>query len=101
MLSRRTFIAAGACLLALASASCATVEPQGPSVVEQTVAVATPDGNADALLFYPSSRGGHWPAVVVWTDSAGLRPAYSEIGRKLAGEGYVVLIPNAYFRAVK
>ena len=101
MLSRRTFAAAGACLFALASASCATVDPQGPSVIQRTVAVATPDGAADALLFYPSARGGHWPAIVVWTDAAGLRPAYAEIGRKLAEEGYVVLIPNAFFRTVK
>jgi len=101
MLSRRTFTAAGACLLALATASCTTVEPQGPSVIQRTVAVATPDGSADALLFYPSSRGGHWPAVIVWTDAAGLRPAYAEIGRELAEQGYVVLIPNAYFRSVK
>ena len=100
MLSRRTFTVAGACLLALASASCAMVEPQSPSVIQRAVAVATPEGTADALLFYPS-RHGRWPAVLVWTDAAGLRPAYSEIGRKLAEGGYVVLIPNAFFRSIK
>ena len=101
MPSRRTFIAAACCLLALAGTSCATVEPQSSSIIQRTVAVATPDGRADALLLYPSSRGGHWPAVIVWTDGAGLRPAYSDIGRKLAEEGFVVLIPNAFFRTVK
>jgi carboxymethylenebutenolidase len=101
MLSRRTFVAAGACMLVLTGAGCATVAPAGDAVTERSVEVAAADGTADALLFYPSARGGRWPAVIVWTDTGGLRPAYVEIGRKLAAEGYVVLMPNAYYRSVK
>lgn len=101
MMSRRTFAAFGACILALASASCATVAPTGDGVTQKAVSIAAADGTADALLFYPSARGGHWPAVIVWTDAAGLRPAYGEIGRKLAAEGYLVLVPNAYYRSIK
>jgi carboxymethylenebutenolidase len=101
MLSRRIFAAAGACFLALSSASCATVAPADDAVTERAVAVAAADGTADALLFHPSARGGHWPAVIVWTDTAGLRPAYAQIGRRLAAEGYVVLLPNAHYRSVK
>lgn len=101
MPSRRTFAATIVCLLVLTSPSCATVAPTGDAVVERPVAVAAADGTADALLFYPSARNGHWPAVIVWTDAAGLRPAYAEVGRKLAAEGYVVLVPNAYYRTVK
>lgn len=37
---------------------------------------------------------------MVWTDGTGLRPAYATLGRKLAGEGFVVLIPNAYYRSI-
>jgi carboxymethylenebutenolidase len=38
------------------------------------------------------------PAVVVWPDAAGLRPAMRDIGRRLAGEGYAVLVPNPFYR---
>ena len=67
---------------------------------EQHVAIATPDGTADALLFTPAN-GRPAPAVILWADVGGIRPAIGEIGRKLAGEGYVVLAPNAFYRSVK
>jgi carboxymethylenebutenolidase len=54
-------------------------------VAEERVAIAMPSGTADALLLHPSGQG-RWPAVLLWADSAGLRPAYAEIGRKLAAE---------------
>lgn len=57
-------------------------------------------GTADALLFVPA-QAGEYPAVVVWTDMAGLRPAFADIGRDLAAEGFVVLVPNAFYRSVR
>ena len=93
---RRLFVLAALAVLA----ACATVPQGGASVAEVRVAIAMPNGTADALLFHRAG-GGRWPAVLLWTDTAGLRPAYAEIGRKLATEGYVVLIPNAYYRTVK
>jgi len=97
MLARRVF---AACLLAFALAACATVGPASGAVVQQAVTIPAANGMADALLFHPSGRG-RWPAVLVWTDTGGLRPAYAGIGRRLAAQGYVVLIPNAYYRTVK
>ena len=44
---------------------------------------------------------GPWPAVLLFADVAGLRPAYAEIGRDLSDEGYVVLAPNAFYRSIK
>jgi len=67
---------------------------------EQHVTITTPDGTADALLFTPAG-GRPAPAVILWADVGGLRPAIGEIGRKLAGEGYVVLAPNAFYRSVR
>ena len=75
-------------------------DPGAKTVTERDVAVKTPDGNADAALFYPSARG-KWPAVLMWPDILGLRPVFREMGRRLAAQGYVVLVPNPYYRTAK
>jgi carboxymethylenebutenolidase len=67
------------------------------NVAETDVNVPTPDGQADAVLFHPS-RSGSWPAVLMWPDILGLRPVFREMGRRLAGEGYTVLVPNPFYR---
>lgn len=67
------------------------------SVVETDVTVKTADGSADAALFRPAGRGA-WPAVLLWPDILGLRPVFREMGRRLAAEGYVVLVPNPFYR---
>ena len=70
------------------------------AVGERHVTVTAPDGVADALLFTPPGKRAR-PAVILWADIGGLRPAISEVGRKLAAAGYVVLAPNAFYRTVK
>ena len=62
--------------------------------------VKTADGNCDAVLFHPTAQG-HWPAVLIWPDIMGLRPAFRDIGRRLSGMGYVVLVPNPFYRSAK
>ena len=69
-------------------------------VAERDVSVKTADGIADAALFYPSGKG-QWPAVLMWPDILGLRPVFREMGKRLAAQGYVVLVPNPYYRAHK
>ena len=66
-------------------------------VTERDVEVLTPDGRADAALFHPEGDGP-WPAVLVWPDALSLRPVFRDMGRRLAAEGYVVLVPNLYYR---
>ena len=68
-------------------------------VVEQDVVIPTPDGMADAYLVHPAS--GKHPAVLVWTDVLSLRPAFRQMGRRLAQSGYSVLTPNPYYRHAK
>lgn len=68
------------------------------SVVERDVDVKTPDGVSDAVLFYPEAKGT-WPAVLIWTDIMGLRPVFREMGRRLASQGYIVLVPNPFYRS--
>ncbi|MGF1543496.1 MAG: dienelactone hydrolase family protein [Parvularculaceae bacterium] len=65
-------------------------------LTETAVAVATPDGEADALFIHPA-EGAH-PAVIIWPDIHGVRPAFFEMARRLAGAGYSVLAVNPYYR---
>jgi carboxymethylenebutenolidase len=67
------------------------------NVVETDVMVPTPDGSADAVLFHPAGSGS-WPAVLMWPDILGLRPVFRDMGRRLAAEGYTVLVPNPFYR---
>ncbi|MDP1632357.1 MAG: dienelactone hydrolase family protein [Caulobacter sp.] len=90
--SRRTFG-----LAALAVAGVAGSARAGTPVVERDVRVTTTDGVADAALYHPEGRGP-WPAVLLWPDIISLRPTFREMGRRLAAEGYVVLVPNLYYR---
>src|SRR6186997_2050502 len=69
-------------------------------VTETDVMIKTSDGSADAVLFHPSGSGS-WPAVLMWPDILGLRPVFREMGRRLAAEGYTVLVPNPFYRTQK
>jgi carboxymethylenebutenolidase len=68
-------------------------------VVENNVTVKTPDGACDAAFIHP--RTGSHPGVLIWPDAFGLRPAFREMARRLAGEGYSVLVPNPFYRVAK
>lgn len=94
--SRRTFglMAAGAASAVAGAAAAST------PVVEKDVEITTPDGKADAALYHPEGKGS-WPAVIIWPDVVSLRPVFREMGRRLAAEGYVVLVPNLYYRTRK
>ncbi len=93
--SRRTFG-----LMTVAAAGAAGSAYAAARVVETDVEIRTPDGTADAALFHPEGKG-KWPAVLVWPDVVSLRQTFREMGRRLAAEGYVVLIPNLYYRVKK
>ena len=43
------------------------------------------------------ATGAH-AAVLVWPDIFGLRPAMREMGKRLAEEGYSVLVVNPFYR---
>jgi len=95
-LSRRSFG-----LMTLGAASLASGGALAQSnVVEQDVTVKTADGSCDAVLFHPAGQGS-WPAVLIWPDIMGLRPAFRDMGRRLSEQGYVVLVPNPFYRSAK
>jgi len=95
-LSRRDFVTMVAAGLAVgtASASAAAVP-----VVETDVDVKTDDGVCDVVFIHPTT-GSH-PGVLIWPDAFGLRPAMRDIGKRIAAEGYSVLVPNPFYRVTK
>jgi carboxymethylenebutenolidase len=95
-ISRRAFVAGSAATVALGSRAIAA----DSNVVEKDVNVPMASGVSDSALFYPEGKGT-WPAVLIWTDILGLRPVFREMGRRLAAEGYVVLVPNPFYRNKK
>lgn len=69
------------------------------TVSESDVNVKTPDGTADCYFVHPAT--GTAPAVLVWPDIFGLRPAFRQMGRRLAESGYSVLVVNPFYRTKK
>jgi len=100
-INRRAFtaasIAAGAALAAVWGTS---AQAQAAGVKEIDVSIKTPDGETDAALYTPTGNGP-WPGVLIFTDIFGLRPAFRDMGKRMAAEGYLVLIPNPFYRTKK
>jgi len=94
-LSRRQFgvLTVGTGLASLLPAAAVGAEV---AVTESEVDIKTPDGTADAYFVHPS-KGSH-PGVLVWPDIFGLRPAFRQMGKRLAGSGYSVLVVNPFYR---
>ena len=95
MVTRRQFgalVAAGVALLLPAVANAA-------DVAESDVMVKTADGTCDAYFVHPSS--GTAPGVLIWPDIFGLRPAFRQMGKRLAQSGYSVLVINPFYRTKK
>jgi carboxymethylenebutenolidase len=99
-LTRRTLLLSMGAIAAAGSMPAFAEDPGARKVTERDASVKTADGMADAALFAPAGKG-KWPAVLMWPDILGLRPVFREMGRRLAAQGYVVLVPNPYYRARK
>jgi carboxymethylenebutenolidase len=69
------------------------------AVKEAEVEIKTADGICDGYLVHPD-KGAH-PAVLIWPDIFGLRPAFQQMGKRLAESGYSVLVINPFYRTKK
>jgi carboxymethylenebutenolidase len=67
-------------------------------LVSEAVDVRAADGTADAFFARPAAGGPH-PAVLLYMDAYGIRPALEAHARRLAGHGYCVLVPNVFYRS--
>jgi carboxymethylenebutenolidase len=70
----------------------------GPPVTTSRIEINAKDGICPAYVFKPAGTGP-WPGVLVFMDGLGIRPAMLEVGERLAGKGYVVLLPDLYYRS--
>lgn len=69
------------------------------AVKGRDVTITTADGTVDAYFVAPTS--GRHPAVLVWPDIMGLRPAFRQMADRLAQSGYAVLTVNQFYRSTK
>lgn len=63
------------------------------------VEIRTEDGSCPTSVFRPASGAGPWPGVIFYMDGAGIRPVMFEMAQRLADEGFVVLLPDLFYRA--
>ncbi len=94
-ITRRDFVAVSVTAGIAITAGC-TAEDMPIEVVEEDVMITTPDGDADAAYIHPST--GAYAGVLIWTDAFGLRPSMRDMARRLAADGYSVLVPNPFYR---
>jgi len=95
--NRRQFGALGAAAGFGALSGCATLEGGAAAgLVEREVAFPAPGGTMDGFFVHPGE--GEHPAAIVWPDIAGLRDVFRMMGRRLAEQGYSVLVVNPYYR---
>ncbi len=93
--SRRDFTAMSVAGVAVSAVGAKAAD----AVVESDVTIKTPDGICDAAFIRPA--GGSHPGVLIWTDIFGLRPSFRDLGRRVAAQGYAVLVPNPFYRTAK
>ncbi len=62
------------------------------------VEIKTKDGTCPSYVFRPNG-GAPWPAVIVFMDGLGIRPAVLELGERLSTHGYFVLLPDLFYRS--
>jgi carboxymethylenebutenolidase len=64
----------------------------------EQVSIRTGDGDCRAYVFTPPT-GGAYPAAIFFMDGLGIRPTILAMGQRLADAGYVVLLPDLFYRA--
>jgi carboxymethylenebutenolidase len=66
-------------------------------MINEEIIIATADGDCPSYVFAPGDGATH-PAVIFFMDGLGIRPVLHEMGQRLASHGYVVLLPDLYYR---
>jgi carboxymethylenebutenolidase len=64
-----------------------------------TIEITTADGICPSYVFRPAQGNGPWPAVLVYMDGVGIRPAMLDVAIRLSKSGYFALLPDLYYRA--
>src|SRR3984957_10026363 len=96
MISRRE-VTALSLVAGVAAAAGASAAAEG--LMDADVQVKTAAGVCDAALIHPQK--GSWPGVILFTDVFGLRPTMRDMAKRLAADGFTVLVPNPFYRTAK
>ncbi len=68
----------------------------------EKIEIQTKDGSCPSYVFRPATNvddSGPWPAVLVFMDGVGIRPAMLEVGERLSKSGYFALLPDLFYRS--
>ncbi len=66
-------------------------------MVEEKIQISTTAGTAEGVVYSPE-KDGRWPGVIFYTDIGGIRASQEQMARRLSEAGYVVLMPNIFYR---
>ena len=64
----------------------------------EDISIPTEDGACRAFAFTPSQGSGPWPAVILYMDALAIRPALLAMAQRMADGGYLVLLPDLFYR---
>ena len=67
-------------------------------MAHERLTIRAADGDCPCQLFTPATGVGPWPVIIVYMDAGGIRPAISDISQRLADAGYIVLLPDLFYR---
>ena len=67
-------------------------------MTQQLVSIRTADGDCPTYVLTPEGKGP-WPAVIVYMDALGMRPEVVNVGKRLAENGYLALVPDLFYRS--
>jgi len=70
---------------------------KGATVVQRAVELEAADGICPSALSVPDGDGPR-PAVLMYADAGGMRDTIRQMGERLSALGYVVLVPDFYYR---
>jgi carboxymethylenebutenolidase len=96
-ISRREFTALSIAAGVAAATGASGAAPQ--EMIDADVQVKTAAGVCDAALIHPQK--GSWPGAILFADVFGLRPTMRDMARRLAADGFTVLVPNPFYRTSK
>jgi len=66
-------------------------------MIEQQLDIPTADGAMNTFVVHPD-EGGPFPVVLFYMDAPGKRGELHDMARRLASVGYLVVLPNLYYR---
>jgi carboxymethylenebutenolidase len=70
---------------------------KGEFMAQEQIAILTLDGECHAHVLSPAD-GGPWPATIFYADAGGIRPAVIAMAQQLADQGFLVLLPDLFYR---